>query len=542
MTPEEKLFQYLKDILYNPRSAALDVDSLPTQYRNLAEGLSFVESCLTEYRDFTKRLSDGEIAVDTPSKENIIAAPVKDIHAKLSHLNWLMKRLKEGDYYQRLDFMGELTESFNGMVDSLVDKVTRDELTGLYNKFGFVSAATKVLGDNPDKEYVLLRWDVDNFKIYNDLFGIKAGDDFLRGLGEKIREDKTARTVFGRYIADHFVLLAEKSVDIDRIIRLAFDWYAAHSETFTFTVNFGVYEILDRTIPVEIMCDRALLALLTVKGNTEKSVAYYDDTFRDSILREQYIINNMNEALEQKQFEVYLQPQYCCQSGKIVAAEALVRWNHPQKGFLSPGLFIPVFEKNGFVTNLDIYVWEETCVFLRKLIDMGFSVPISVNVSRNDLFNPNLVDIIVDLTKKYGIPHNMLNLEITESSYMEEPQTIIHVVQNLKSHGFRIEMDDFGSGYSSLNSLKDIAVDVLKLDLRFLEGEDEKSKIIVEAMIKMASKLHLPVIAEGVETASQLAFLRESGCSYAQGYFFARPMSMDGFLALLKSSQTEEFV
>ena len=259
------------------------------------------------------------------------------------------------------------------------------------------------------------------------------------------------------------------------------------------------------------------------------------------LLKEQELISEMEPALAKRQFILYLQPQYDYTTNTMTGAEALVRWKHPEKGLIPPGLFIPIFENNGFICKLDLYVWEEACRLLRKWIDLGLNpVPISVNISRRDIYSQNLVDIFENLIKTYKLDPRMLRLEITESAYMDNPEQLIKVVDDLRDLGFCIEMDDFGSGYSSLNTLKDVPVDVLKLDMKFImsatQGTDsEKSKggHILSSIVRMANWLKLPVIAEGIETGIQADYLKSIGCFYMQGYYFAKPMPVDEYERLL---------
>ena len=257
---------------------------------------------------------------------------------------------------------------------------------------------------------------------------------------------------------------------------------------------------------------------------------------RQQVLKEQKIINAMERAIENKEFAIYLQPKYNLQDESIIGAEALVRWNSRDNGFISPGDFIPVFENNGFVYDVDKFIWEETCRYLRKWLDEGRYVrPVSVNVSRIDLYEPKLVSHLVGLRSKYRLPPKYLELEITESAYTEDPEQIISMTKQLSDAGFTILMDDLGSGYSSLNMLKDIQIDVLKLDMGFLKSSDHSAKggNILSAIMQMAHGLKMQTIAEGVETREQVEFLKKIGCQCVQGFYFARPMTAAEFEKLL---------
>lgn len=290
------------------------------------------------------------------------------------------------------------------------------------------------------------------------------------------------------------------------------------------------------------MCDRALLALRSVKGSYSNKLAYYDGSLRNRLLDEQELIGSMQAAIDREEFVLYFQPQYNYDTGELVGAEALVRWNHPTRGMLSPGVFIPLFENNGFISTLDEYIWEHSCRTMRRWLDDAdrlVPVSISVNISRLDIYNPNLCQTLKSLVEKYSLPPSYLKLEITESAYMETPEQLIEVVSTLQSMGFTVEMDDFGSGYSSLNTLKDVPVDVLKLDMKFLSIGDNDSRggNILSSIIRMARWLQLPVIAEGVETKEQADYLNSIGCSFMQGYYFSKPVPDPEFEALLINSK-----
>ena len=260
---------------------------------------------------------------------------------------------------------------------------------------------------------------------------------------------------------------------------------------------------------------------------------------RSKLLREQEIVDSMESALTEGQFEIYLQPKYSIKKNRMVGAEALIRWNHPQWGLQSPALFIPLFERNGFITRLDQYVWDQTCAVMRDWAERGLPpLPISVNVSRADIYNVDLADILTGLLQKYGLLPSSLHLEITESAYTENPRQIIDTVSRLRGMGFVVEMDDFGSGYSSLHMLHEMPVDILKLDMKFIQSEPATlvNQEIMRFIISLANLMKLGVVAEGVETAEQLERLREIGCECVQGYYFSKPLPVKEFELLIKEA------
>ncbi|WP_455594200.1 EAL domain-containing protein [Cloacibacillus porcorum] len=418
-----------------------------------------------------------------------------------------------------------------------------DELTGIYNKNKFYKSTREMLLANPGADFVLIRFDVDRFQLINSFFGTQEGDRLLKYIAKMLSgyvSDKQP-SAYGRIEADVFCLCFPSSyiADIETSMSKIRDLVASYNLNYDIVPSCGIYYITDRGMPIEIMYDRATLAAKRCKGNYVNFYAVYDGSMSAQIVREQEITNEMSSALATGQFQIYLQPKYHIASNRPVGAEALVRWFHPQKGLIPPGDFVPVFERNGFIPKLDYYVWEEVCRLLRKWADEGRELyPISVNISRVDLYNPRLAEKVIELTEKYDLPSELLNLELTESAYTDNPVAMSETMAKLQSKGFTIMMDDFGSGYSSLNILKDISVDVLKIDMRFLS----KTKIpgrgenIIASVVRMAKWLHIPVIAEGVETKDQVEFLRSIGCEYVQGFYFAKPMPVEAYADLVEKN------
>ena len=322
-------------------------------------------------------------------------------------------------------------------------------------------------------------------------------------------------------------------------------WFASYREDFTFFVRLGIFPIDDPSLDVNLMCDRALLALRSAKsGYVGSKYVFYDEKLRSSVLKEQELAGEMIAALEGGQFVPYFQPQYRYATGRMIGAEVLARWNHPAKGLLGPTEFIPVFERNGLIATFDYYMWEQACRCLRMWID-GRGVEgaprLSVNLSRADIYRSDLCTYLKGLVERYDVPAELLHLEITESAYMEAPEQLIGAVTKLRAAGFVVEMDDFGSGYSSLNTLKDVPVDVLKLDMGFLGASaSSRGGLILASVVRMARWLDLPLIAEGVETKQQAAYLASVGCDYMQGYLFSKPVDRETFEKLLEGTAVED--
>ena len=403
-----------------------------------------------------------------------------------------------------------------------------------------------IIDGHPNESYLLVYGDIDRFKVYNDLFGAPAGDRLLADIGAMIRDLMPAGAAAARLRADHFVCCCSRSsFDPDRMLAALDAWFASYREDFTFFVRLGIFPIDDPSLDVNLMCDRALLALLSAKsGYVGSKYVFYDEKLRSSVLKEQELAGEMIAALEGGQFVPYFQPQYRYATGRMIGAEVLARWNHPAKGLLGPTEFIPVFERNGLVATFDYYMWEQACRCLRMWIDgrgIEGAPRLSVNLSRADIYRSDLCTYLEGLIERYDVPAELLHLEITESAYMEAPEQLIGAVTKLRAAGFVVEMDDFGSGYSSLNTLKDVPVDVLKLDMGFLGASaSSRGGLILASVVRMARWLDLPLIAEGVETKQQAAYLASVGCDYMQGYLFSKPVDRETFEKLLEGTAVED--
>lgn len=411
-----------------------------------------------------------------------------------------------------------------------------DTLTEIYNKTKFFEKTKVLLDKNPDETFAFLRIDVAKFQLVNTFFGVREGDKLLRYIADGIQRfaGESVRISYGRIEADIFGICMpyhgeQMILEFIRYIRMGMGQYNLE---YDIVPTIGVYVIDDRELSVDGMYDRANLAAKKCKGNYIRNYAFYTADMSEELVKEQRIVNSMRNALESDEFVLYLQPKYDLQDNAMDGAEVLVRWKSPSRGMVSPGEFIPVFERNGFITKLDYYVWEKTCQLIAKWLKEGKNPePVSVNISRVSLHNPRLVETICGLVEKYQIPPRLLQLELTESAYTNNPQAIRMMMEKFQNAGFSILMDDFGSGYSSLNVLKDIAVDILKIDMRFLSDTDKqgRSENILASVVRMAKWLDMPVVAEGVERREQVDFLRSIGCEYVQGYYFAKPMPVEDY-------------
>ncbi|MEG2516761.1 MAG: EAL domain-containing protein [Raoultibacter sp.] len=413
-----------------------------------------------------------------------------------------------------------------------------DPLTGLFTNFVFYDKVDTLLTKHPNESFDLLYLDIEHFRILNEWYGRAEGDRFLKAFGAYLADIRDVRGgIAGYFGGDDFVLLLpHRKVTQDLLEGLLRFPATVIEESIGFLLAIGICEIEDHALPAATLCDHAATALKSIKGNYTTRIAHYDNTMTQRLEQEPKIILEVQRGLKNGEFVLYWQPKCNITTHKIVGLEALVRWQHPERGLVMPGEFIPLLEKNGFIASLDLFVWEEACRSLRTWIDKGHRpIPISINISRADMYSVNVAETLENLVHTYQIDRSLLEIEITESAYVEDAR-IADVASQLQDRGFTILMDDFGSGYSSLNMLKDIKVDILKIDMNFLKLSDdttERGESIIKSVISMARLMELTVIAEGVETQEQVDFLASLGCAYVQGYYFFRPLSCEDTRDLL---------
>jgi len=419
--------------------------------------------------------------------------------------------------------------------------IERDTLTGIYNRETFYTKAATLVQNNADVPYHIIYLDISCFKIINDLFHIETGNLVLRTAAAYFQTLVEGNGLCGRMESDHFALcLPMERVNMDMIMQGLDNAVQSLSICHNILFYAGVYPVDNVFQPIDQMCDRAHTALNTIKGKYTTRFVYYDESMREMILDEQMILREMEYALEEKQFCLYMQPIYSISRHKAICAEALVRWIHPLKGLIAPGRFIPVFERNGFIVRLDRFVWEAACQVLRAQKDTGAAVvPISVNVSRLNFYNFDFLDTIMGLLDQYKLEPWMLKLEITESAYTDNPHQLLAVMRQFQEHGIKIFMDDFGSGYSSLNMLKTVPVDILKVDMSFVQNVENSDRAgsIMKNIVQMAHDIDTGIVIEGVETKPQVDFLQNIGCDNIQGYYFSKPLPVKQFQALLAKEQ-----
>lgn len=428
----------------------------------------------------------------------------------------------------------------NAIDKSKVRFLEYDSLTGIYSQQKFYQLTREMLDSSFDEEFAFIHFGIDRFKMINALYGAAEGDRLICYVAYAIKMtmDEYGKSTYGRINGAIFgICMAYKQIkDIYNILEQIKARVRKHVVNYYFETCAGIYLIQDREMEVDAIFDNASIAATQCKENYMIHEALFTKEMNDKVKHEQSVIDEMSKALDEGQFIVYFQPKYDLEGYNPGGAEALVRWRKPDGTIVSPGEFIPIFEKNGFITKLDFYVWEKVCQFIRQELDEGREpAPISVNVSRVNLYNPNFLESLIDLVEKYKILPRYLHLELTESAFSDSAERIQDAVKYLHKAGFTILMDDFGSGYSSLNVLKDVDLDVLKIDMKFFSkgGTQEKGAKIIEAVIKMAEALDMTVIAEGVEDKEQVEFLTKVGCDYIQGYYFAKPMPEEQYKKLI---------
>lgn len=411
-------------------------------------------------------------------------------------------------------------------------KISHDELTGLCNWDHFLHKAELAL--KTQKERYFICSNISDFKLINEMFGRNMGNKILQRQAEIMIECADESSVYGRRSDDKFVMIVDKDLyDVNKLNYCERELQKVlNNSIYKMHLCFGIYEIhKDSTESIDSMCDKATIAIQSIKNNYQQLAAFYDESLLQQAFKEQTIVGEFEEALKNREFKMYLQPQIVSRNGRMIGAEALVRWVKSDGTVVPPNDFIGIYEKTGMIYKLDRYMWEQAAIKLSEWKKQGIDTKISVNISVRDLYYLDIYKEFTSLVKKYNIEPQRLNIEITESIIMSEAPDIKDKLEKLQKEGFLIEIDDFGSGYSSLNTLKDIKADVLKIDMEFLHKteNEERSRVILNSIINMAKSLHMYVITEGVETTEQIEYLTHMGCDIFQGYYFSKPVSVDTF-------------
>lgn len=422
---------------------------------------------------------------------------------------------------------------------TMLTTMEKDSLTGLYEKDFFFRKVEQYLRDFPDEDYVMWACDIQGLKIINEKYGLEMGDEVIKYLatGKKPFEGIIFQ---GRIEGDKFASLVLKSAlpkiyEITKLPDMGMDFPIKNV-----VIKHGLYHIRHRTtLRPQGMYDRALLAIQKIKNNYEVFLSEYDDVLRKELIVQRQVAENAQQALSEHQFVVYYQPKFDLHSKRTNGAEALIRWIHPELGFMNPGVFIPLFEQNGFICKLDYYVWEEVCRTLKSWKERGVrSIPVSVNVSRRDFEDEFLAEKVIELLDKYEVAHENFHVEVTESAYSDNPQRISETIRKFHENGFVVELDDFGTGYSSMTALSELDLDVMKLDMSLIRNDNPKSdKSVLEFSMQLAKMMQLKTVAEGVETEAQAERISSLGGDYIQGYYYSKPLTVEQFEEYIKNEE-----
>ena len=433
-----------------------------------------------------------------------------------------------GDYFLLTDKTAEINavkrEQYN---------CTHDELTGLLNREGFFKKVDETLARSESDKWLMVCTNVQDFKMINEIFGTETGDRMLVRGAELLRSFTHKGTVYGRIADDKFSIFFKKKYFNETEFRKYYYEIKKmiESDAHDLHMQFGIYEVKSKDESASEMVEKAMFAMDEIHGNYMKLFSYFDSDLMDKRLSEKNIIADFDDAVKNEEFELYLQP-LITNNKKAFGAEVLVRWNHPRRGVILPDTFVRIYEQCGLISKLDLYIWRKACALLKEWKDRGLTEPyLCVNVSPGDLYYFDIYKIFTELTEEFGIDPSHLNIELTETVLLSDYKKVMELFKRLQDYGFKIEIDDFGSGYSSLNMLKDINADILKIDMLFLNktANYEKSRRILGSIISLANKLNMNVITEGVENESQVKMLTDLGCNTFQGYYFSKPLTVSEF-------------
>lgn len=421
----------------------------------------------------------------------------------------------------------------------LISAAEHDKLSMLYTRNFFMEYAERIFQYHPELHMDAVVINIEQFHSINALNGRNFGDRVLQVIGEEINAFLAGTEgIASRFEADRFAIYCMQQPDYRALLNRFQDRVNRLTRKVSIRLRMGVKTWQEGVEPL-MMFDHARAACNRVRGDFQNPLMFYDDDMRMKELLNQRLLNDLHSAADERQFKVFYQPKYDIQADppRLASAEALIRWKHPELGMISPGEFIPLFEGNGLISVVDNFVWKEAAAQITAWKEKyGFTLPVSVNVSRADVFDPTLVERLAELVESNGLDYGSIKLEVTETAYADDANQVLEVIRRLRERGFEIEMDDFGSGYSSLNMLSDMPVDVLKMDMKFIRNieNSETDRKLVTLILDIAKFLDVSVVAEGVETEGQLAILRSGNCDLVQGYFFSRPLPPEEFEQLIR--------
>lgn len=451
-------------------------------------------------------------------------------------------RLKRYSYI----YIDERVDIIVGAREDITEFSEKDVLTGGYNRRGFIRITERLLNEVPDRtKYAVLFFNVKNFKAVNELFGVESGDVVLQNIFRTLTHSKLSPVITARVESDHFVCLVEnKNLDFEELTSVCDNKFVKDGKCMNLIIRCGIFYVEEKPMKISGMIDRAKLAKRYITDEYVQPYMVYDHSMQVAYIDKAKLAGELQEGIAKEQFKVYYQPVIDTKTGKIASAEALIRWIHPDKGFISPALFIPALEENGHISELDFYVLKKVWQFINDRCENNkFVVPISVNLSWMDFYDEIMMEKILkemDRFRENGREH-MARFEITETSYAASRENRSGILESLRIKNAKILLDDFGSGFSSFGMLQDYDFDILKIDMSFIRkiGENPKTKSIVHSIIGMAHEIGIKTVAEGVETEEQVSFLRQSGCDYIQGYYYSKPLPEEEFVEFLEKADAE---
>ena len=451
-------------------------------------------------------------------------------------------RLKRYSYI----YIDERVDIIVGAREDITEFSEKDVLTGGYNRRGFIRITERLLNEVPDRtKYAVLFFNVKNFKAVNELFGVESGDVVLQNIFRTLIHSKLSPVITARVESDHFVCLVEnKNLDFEELTSVCDNKFVKDGKCMNLIIRCGIFYVEEKPMKISGMIDRAKLAKRYITDEYVQPYMVYDHSMQVAYIDKAKLAGELQEGIAKEQFKVYYQPVIDTKTGKIASAEALIRWIHPDKGFISPALFIPALEENGHISELDFYVLKKVWQFINDRCENNkFVVPISVNLSWMDFYDEIMMEKILkemDRFRENGREH-MARFEITETSYAAIRENRSGILESLRIKNAKILLDDFGSGFSSFGMLQDYDFDILKIDMSFIRkiGENPKTKSIVHSIIGMAHEIGIKTVAEGVETEEQVSFLRQSGCDYIQGYYYSKPLPEEEFVEFLEKADAK---
>lgn len=451
-------------------------------------------------------------------------------------------RLKRYSYI----YIDERVDVIVGAREDITEFSEKDVLTGGYNRWGFIRTTERLLNEVPDRtKYAVLFFNVKNFKAVNELFGVESGDVVLQNIFRTLTHSKLSPVITARVESDHFVCLVEnKNLDFEELTSVCDNKFVKDGKCMNLIIRCGIFYVEEKPMKISGMIDRAKLAKRYITDEYVQPYMVYDHSMQVAYIDKAKLAGELQEGIAKEQFKVYYQPVIDTKTGKIASVEALIRWIHPDKGFISPALFIPALEENGHISELDFYVLKKVWQFINDQCENNkFVVPISVNLSWMDFYDEIMMEKILkemDRFRENGREH-MARFEITETSYASIRENRSGILESLRIKNAKILLDDFGSGFSSFGMLQDYDFDILKIDMSFIRkiGENPKTKSIVHSIIGMAHEIGIKTVAEGVETEEQVSFLRQSGCDYIQGYYYSKPLPEEEFVGFLEKADAE---